>query len=377
MGYPQPENSVAKSTTYQVKAFAPDALGYELRQLWDKMRAQNPTLYSPYFTLGYIDAVHHACGDVRILVISKKDDVLGFLAVQGKSLIRPAGMPLSDYQGIICRPDTELDLNDVLRSGDLGAFHYGLMVNDFVPGAIDDCACIDLSGGGQAWRDAQNKSYRRNIKDLDRRNRRAEEEIGEITIEYRSDDEDAFEQLLTWKREKFAVTHKYDVLSVEWTNALLRELWQNPPADVRADMHVMRYNGAIAAIDLGLTDGKTYHSWIVGYDVVFSRYSPGACLLEDIITRSADLGYTRLDLGNGIEGYKKYYHGMPVTIRSGMAAGSGPLATLSRLYRSAEQSPLKPMPTKLRRRYSQIAACDSTFGGRSKAMLSAIKNAGK
>jgi len=133
----------------------------------------------------------------------------------------------------------------------------------------------------------------------------------------------------------------------------------------------------LAAVDTGLTDGTTYHSWIVAYDSKFHTYSPGTQLLNQIIDSSDRLGYKRIDLGVGIDHFKSYYATEEVQTSSGFAAISGPAAKLSQLYDAAErfgQKSLSDAPGKLRRRYSQIAACDNTITGRAKAMLSAVKS---
>ena len=68
---------------------------------------------------------------------------------------------------------------------------------------------------------------------------------------------------------------------------------------------------------------------------------------------------------------------------SGFLAAIGPAATLSRLYGAAEHFGEKKLghigqlPGKVRRRYSQIRACEPSFTGRAKAMLSAVKSTAK
>ena len=60
---------------------------------------------------------------------------------------------------------------------------------------------------------------------------------------------------------------------------------------------------------------------------------------------------------------------------AGFIAAQGSAAALSNLYNKAEnfgQKALKDAPGKLRRRYSQIAACEDSVSGRAKAMLGAV-----
>ena len=119
---------------------------------------------------------------------------------------------------------------------------------------------------------------------------------------------DVYAALLKWKREKFAQTGKYDVLSADWTQSLIRTLWERgQEADLRCDMHALYFGNRLAAIDLGLSDGQIFHSWMVAYDDELSEYAPGIQLLEGLIDASAETGYRRIDMGDGLDGYKRHY----------------------------------------------------------------------
>ena len=197
--------------------------------------------------------------------------------------------------------------------------------------------------------------------------------------------------ILKWKQEKFAETGKFDVLSAGWTKDMLHALWQSGldgmggkarrDADLRAEMHTLSIGGELAAIDLGLTDGKTFHSWIVAYNAEFHTLAPGIQLLEALIDEAAALGYTRIDLGEGLDGYKRHYASEDVNVHSGYVAASGAAAAITRLYGAAETLSEKHfgrigrLPGKARRRYAQIQACEPRPARRALAMLAAAKGA--
>jgi len=142
-------------------------------------------------------------------------------------------------------------------------------------------------------------------------------------------------------------------------------------------MHALYIGDRLAAIDTGLTDGTTYHSWIVAYDPTLGIYSPGARLLNGILNESDHLGYERLDLGVGIDAFKRHYATEDVTTSSGFVPVSGPAAALAQVYDAAEKLGKKKLgdaPGRLRRRYAQIAACENTVTGRAKAMVRSVAN---
>lgn len=362
---------------------------------WAKFRANNPALYSPYFHIGYTQLLGALCDDVHVLVVEQDAKPLAFLPFQaaissaGKvGFARPVGTPMTDYHGFICAQNTRFDAHSVLKQAGFGAYHFSTLIDtgDMLAGFVRDetpCTVMDISGGAKDWRAARDSSYRRHLKSNRRRIRKAEE-LGERRFEFFSNDETVFAQLMNWKREKFNESGKYDVLSADWTNALLKDLWErgthkHSSAELRADMHCMYFGDQLAAVDLGLSDGTTFHSWMVAYNNEFYNLAPGIQLLETLIDETSNLGYKRIDLGEGIDGYKRHYASENISVRSGFIAANGPAAALSKLYGGIENfgenklGKLGRIPGKARRRYNQISACDASLSGRSKAMMQAVK----
>lgn len=379
------ETANALDMQYGVKALV--NLTDEERHIWTDLRAKNPALYSPYFHPDYARIVAALRDDVRIVIGSIDGRPEAFLPVQGTSFARPVGAPMTDYHGVVCAPETDIDLQAMLSAGGIGAYHYDAMTQTRGVSVQDAIACsvIDLSDGPEAWREGQSGSYRRHLKSLRRRIRNSAAEYGEVRANLKSSDADVYDRLIEWKRAQYARTGKYDVLSAEWTRGLLETLMARRQENLRADMHSLYFGDRLAAIDLGLTDGSTYHSWITAYDPDLRNVSPGMQLLEQIISGAQECGYRALDLGPGLDGYKRHYaDDIFLPVSAGFAAASGPAAALSKLYgaaeAAAERAPiggLGRLPGKLRRRYGMISACDPTFSGRAKALVSAVTDSGK
>ncbi len=346
---------------------------------WTALRAGNPALISPYFHPDYTRLIADLREDVRIVCAYQNREPVAFLPIQGGRFARPLGAPMSDYHGIISRGDIGYD--DLLSGLPIGALHFSAAIDQgclksYCVLSEQESAALDLPEGGPAWRESKDGSYRRHLKSTRRRIRKAEEEFGPRRFVYRSRDIDVFRQLIDWKSQKFSETGKYNVLSADWTAALIRKLWESPTEDgLRNDMQALYFGDRLAAVDLGLTDGKIFHSWIVAYDSDLHSFAPGIQLLEGVIDAAADLGYKRIDLGAGLDGYKRQYatHGHKVV--TGYVPISGTAGSLSKIYAGAErwgEKALADIPGKLRRRYSQIAACEDEISGRAKAMLSAV-----
>ena len=348
---------------------------------WAQIRKDSPALRSPYFHPEYTQLLAELRPDVRIVCqYDSSGTPIAFLPLQGGRFTRPVGAPMSDYHAIITTRD-DITYDTLLGGAGIGAYHFScasdpqrLRMPQIL--AESETAAIDIETTAEAWRADRDSSYRRHLKSNRRRTRKAEEAIGSKRIELFSRDIDVYAALLKWKRAKFSITGKYDVLSAEWTQSLIRKLWERgQKADLRCDMHALYFGDRLAAIDLGLSDGDVFHSWMVAYDDELAEFGPGIQLLEALIEATPETGYSRIDMGDGLDGYKRHYSSASERVVSGLVPLSGAAGRLSRLYAAAERwgtGPLKDAPGKLRRRYTQIAACEDGTAGRIKHMLAAV-----
>ena len=344
-----------------------ESLPPELADSWRALRAEggDGRFASPYFSHRYAEAVAEVSpAPVHVALQRPRwGEPRALLAFQGRSQARPAGAPMSDYNGPV--GDPEGGLPDMLREAGLGAFQSGGLVAEADVPREPVCR-IDLRGGHGAWAGSRDGSYRRHLKGLRRRVRRAAEEAGEPWAAFRSRSEGDLELLIRWKRLQFASTGRFDVLD-GWPRDLLRLLWERHDEPLRAELHALRLGDRPAAFDLGLTDGEVFHSWITAYDPELSAYAPGMQLLERLVEAAPDLGYRTVDLGVGLEGYKRHYGNVDAGVGVGVVhAAAGAHAAAARFYSGAEAR-LEPL-ARLRRRYSQIAAVEPRWTGRAKAL---------
>ena len=354
------------------------------RRDWSRLRAQNPALYSPYFDVAYSDHVAALRPDAYVVIASRGGASVAFFPYQSSGkFAAPIGAPMTDYHGVIKAENEQLDAAALLQAAGLGAFNFNALIDTpdetsatrATIRAEHGAAVMDVSGGAQSWRGQRDGSYRRSLKSLRRRIRNAEAEYGERRIVFKSKDKEVFKTLMAWKQAQFKTTGKYDVLSAGWTRELLERLWNAPENELRCELHALYFGEQLAAVDFGMTDGPTYHSWIVAYDNQFAAYSPGIQLLEGLIDEAKALGYSKIDLGAGTDGYKKNYATDPIAVKAGFIALQGAAGKLLSLYAKAEslgETRLSDAPGKLRRRYTQIANCDPSYKGRAKAMIDAI-----
>jgi CelD/BcsL family acetyltransferase involved in cellulose biosynthesis len=67
---------------------------------------------------------------------------------------------------------------------------------------------------------------------------------------------------------------------------------------------VLEWDGAPAALDIGLIHGSTQMSWLVSRDPSIGDYSPGRVLRAHVVRGAIEAGMRRLDFGLGEEDYK-------------------------------------------------------------------------
>ncbi|WP_298914074.1 GNAT family N-acetyltransferase [uncultured Algimonas sp.] len=355
--------------TYETVAFGD--LSDEDRAQWLSLRAGDPALESPYHHPDYHAMVDDHQGGVKVTLARQDGEIVALLPWQGRVFARPSGAPLSDYQAVIAKQCADIDAASLLSGQKIGAFHYAAMPRK----DGRDTARLEIASS-KDWRDARDGSYRRHLKSTRRRIRKTEDEIGAPCTVFQSRNIDAYRTLIRWKRDKFDETGKFDVLGNPGTSGLLRALWERgPEAGLRADLHVLYFGDRIAACDLGLTDGRVFHSWIIGYDPDLQAYAPGIQLLERLIDAAPDIGYRVIDLGPETDGYKRHYATHPRRVGAGVIAlprPSGRLATGYDRMEDALREHTHDALGKLRRRYSQIAACEPHPAARSRALAIAI-----
>lgn len=359
------------NAAFQIETIAMSELPDADRAAWLVIRAENPALESPYHHPDYHQLVDKHQGGGKITLARQNGQLKAILPWQGRRFARPSGAPLSDYQALIAAPDCDLAIAAMLKGQAVGAFHYTAMQDET---GVDTCR-MEISDA-ESWRADRDKSYRRHLKSTRRRIRKSEEEIGPRSTVTQSRDIDAYRTLMRWKQDKFAETGKYDVLANAGNSGLLMDLWERgPDAPLRADLHVLYFGGRMAAADLGLTDGKVFHSWIVGYDPDLLPYAPGIQLLEMLVDVAPGLEYNVIDLGPGTDGYKRHYASHARSVSDGVITLPSAAGYLAAGYDRAESSLRQKTGDalgKLRRRYSQIAACEPHLSGRSRAMVQAI-----
>ena len=345
---------------------------------WNAWAAPGGHLVSPYFRFEFTAAIAAVREDVRIAVIEDEDgDIAGFFPhhIAHDGVIRPVGAPMSDYQGVIARPDTPMPMPAIVRAAGGSAIVFD---NWYCPRGGSEAArrgregsvMVDLSHGSDAYFAERRAAHRDHFRKTARRGRAAARDFGPVRVELADADGLAFGQLAAWKRDQYRATGKLDVFGIDWVRQALDALRTTGSEDFGGLTASLWFGDRLAAVEFGLVSGGVYHSWFPAYDPELARYSPGLLLLRGLFEHAADRGIARIDLGRGGHHYKKYYASYEVPLDQGRVLVPGVAAAAIRSWELTERAArvmpdtLAELPVRLRRRWAQVSAFQPHFAPR-------------
>jgi CelD/BcsL family acetyltransferase involved in cellulose biosynthesis len=342
---------------------------------WARLRDSAPVYASPFFDPEFTLAVARARDDVFVAVISDGGRVTGVWPHHRRPLgfIRPIAAPLSDWQGPILAADARIDLAEVLAEMGAGATRltgaadpHLAMAKATIASAVAYVA--DLRQGAESYFQWQETTWGHHFKNLRRRERKAEREIGALNYCIEEENVEVFDQLLAWKRGQYAATGKHDVLGPDWVDRLMRELWARKGESLRLTVTSLRLGQRLAAAEIFLRGGRVKHSWFPAYDRELHSYGPGHMLTDAAIRRAGERGYDFIEFGAGHDEYKRTWGNLTVPIHEIVAHGAGPMGMARRaglaLWMGLEAAPvarIREAAPRLRRRVDQIAAVEASW----------------
>lgn len=362
-------------------------LGQRDREIWRTLAAPNGRLISPYLLPEFADLVDAERGDVRVIIAEDNSAPVAYFACHAPDggVVRPVGAPLSDYQGFAAKPGVVIDTDQLLEAAGAGAIVYDNWTGA-APGRARErsgSAVIDLSVGADAWIQTRKSLHRAHFKKIEQRTRKAEREFGGMRIVFGDPLGERYEALKTWKSAQYQASGLVDLFSVAWIDGVLSRTSARAFGPFRGLTASLYLGDELAAVEMGLAAGGVYHSWFPAYHPRFASVSPGLLLLHGIIEAAEKLGVSRIDLGKGEQAYKAYYTDYEIPLSGGRALAPGLAAARIAGWEIAEAAgsvlpgPLAAAPKKLRRRWSQTASIEPSFGPRLKRFAEAFAAAPK
>ena len=366
-----------------VETLHPSALASADLRMWRDMAAAEPAFSSPLMGPDFALAVGAVRDDARVAVLRRRGETLGFLAHHRRpgAMARPIGSPLSDYHGLVSRWDADLSGPDVLRAADLTSFRYTGLIDPYgVFGQAQQktahvIALADTDA--ETYLEAVRAASPKKIKNWRRLDNKLEREMGTVELVGADRSREAFDQLITWKREQLERTGVHDFLRPDWTRNLMLDLFARQDGPLQGLMINLYAGGELVSGHFGVRAGGVYHPWIASTNPAYAEWSPGQIFFMRAIAAMPGLGLTRYDLGPGHDHYKGAYALNQIQIGEGMASASsmaGRMASsLDSVWDLAGAKGPGPVG-KLRRRMDAIASVELTLGGRVRGLAHAFAN---
>jgi CelD/BcsL family acetyltransferase involved in cellulose biosynthesis len=295
------------------------------RQAWTTFRHCQPSLRSPYFDLGWLDAVDSARGDLKVLRGTRGGAGVAFLPFHPGLLgaARPAGANFGDWHGFVAAPGEVIDAATAFVAGP-ATFRF-----DAAP-ATDPAfsACthasggshgVDLSLGFELYARPASGAAPKAISNLRRGMRKLEADGLEPCFVFDDQDPATLRALMEWKSAQYRRSGHADALSWAWSRRLIDALLQGSTDDFGVRLSSLRIGGRLAAAHLGLRSGGAMHHWLPAYDPEFQKYAPGNLLTHEIAREGAGRGVVEIDFGPGDYTWKAEFANRRNPLISGVA----------------------------------------------------------
>lgn len=368
---------------FDVETLHPSLLSAEDVALWRSLAAAQAEFANPLLGPDFTQAVGKVREDARVAVVRRAGQTLGFLPYHRRpgGLARPIGSPLSDYHGLVSRPEAGLDLAQVLRAADVSVFRYTGLIDPHgvfpaAPETDRTAYVIDLTGTtAEAYLEAIRAESPKKIKNYRRLDNKLDREVGPVRLVAGDVSREAFNQLIDWKREQLARTGGHDFLRADWTRELMADLFTARDGDFRGLMINLYAGDMLVGGHFGVRLGAVYHPWIASTNPEHAAWSPGQIFFLRAIAAMPELGLTRYDLGPGHDHYKRSYGLNTVTIGEGAVTASsigGRVASsMESVWNLAGAHGAGPVG-QLRRRMDAIASSELTMSGRVRDFVEAV-----
>lgn len=329
--------------TVQYEVIRPADLDASLVEAWIGIQEAHARFDSPYFRPEFTQAVGAARDDVEIVVLKEAGCAVGFLPYQRDGRTgRPVGGKLSDFQGLIVSPEVVWNPLEMLAACGLRGWHFDHLLAEqaeFRP--YQEVACdspyLDLSRGFDEYQTERRHAGTEETRQVLRKARRIEREVGPLRLEYQTENELAWTRLKEWKGQQYRDSGLCNILTIEWVDTTLQGIRRLQSSGFSGVLSALYAGDELIAVHLGMRSKRVLHWWFPTYNREHARHSPGALLLLKCAQACQTLGIQRLDLGKGPEQYKRGWASGATQVAEGCVEPQGLPRTIRTNWGKARQ----------------------------------------
>jgi len=312
------------------RVLRPGDLGPAERDIWDAFLRADPSLASPFLTPEFALAVDGARDDARVAVVEDAGQPVAFLAFTSADdgTGAPIGATVCDAQALVAREGFEWDAPELVRSAGLTSWSFDHLVATQQPFArfhreLHASPLVDLASGHDAYLAAVRARSKDVLAQVARRRRKLGREVGDVVVEWQTDDATALDTLFAWKSAQYRETGVWDRFDQPWIVDVVRTLATTASDRLTGLLSTLRAGERVVAVHFGLLGHDRLVWWFPAYDADFGSYSPGLILLLDLVAEAAARGLTLVDLGRGEHHYKLRVANGAYAVAEGVVPAAG------------------------------------------------------
>ncbi|MER6675148.1 GNAT family N-acetyltransferase [Streptomyces sp. NPDC000983] len=313
----------------------PRDLGPRDLDQWNELRTATAAEANPFMAAEFTQAIGRVRPDTQVATVRRGAEAVGFFPYQrgrwGHG--RAVGLGVSDCQGAVLRPDTDLDAMHLMRACSLHAWEFNHLESGqslFLPYATGGFASpvIDLTDGFAAYESHLRAHSRGFLKAARAQERRMGRQLGPLRFVFDEDNPQALRALLDWKSAQYRRTGRRDPLAQPWINQLIDLLGATRSPSCSGTLSVLYAADRPVAAHFGLRSRTVFSCWFPSYDRAVAAFSPGRVLYLRMIEAAAAAGIRLFDFGRGDAAYKNSFKTGELLVHEGALRTTGPRAAL-------------------------------------------------
>src|ERR1700722_11267215 len=306
------DRALEERNKLKISVVRPGELGPGEIAVWLSMQRQTPALANPFLCPDFTVAVGALRPSARVAVLHDGPHLAGFFPFERRGLGGgvPIGHGLNQCQGLIHAPGAEWDPKGLLRACRLSTWQFDNLVAgqrplDRFATAVVPAAAVDLANGFvQSEKELQQKTGKF-YREINRKTRRLEEEVGKVHFVADSRDKAALHRLVNWKSEQLRQKGALDIFTRPWITGLLDLLFSIKADHFSMPLSVLYAGDTPVASTVNLRSDDLLVGWHGAYDPQFAHYSPGLMQYIAMFRDAAVAGVRRIDMGTGTETFKR------------------------------------------------------------------------
>jgi CelD/BcsL family acetyltransferase involved in cellulose biosynthesis len=328
----------AENNQVQISVVRPGELGPGEIAAWHSMQCQTRSLVNPFLCPEFAIAVDKFSDGARVAVLMDGPAIVGFFPFERRRLGVgvPIGAGLNDCEGVIHAPGVEWDPGELLRACKLAVWQFDHLVAGQRPferyvAGVAPSPVIDLTDGFAVYQKRLSEKSPQFCKDVARKARKLEREVGQLRFEADSRDVACLRTLLKWKSDQYRRSGRVDNFGRRWVVELIEYLFTTHSDQFGGLLSVLYAGEGPVAAHFGLRCGDVLAHWFPAYDTRFGKQSPGLIQHLRMAEETAALGVHIIDMGKGSGRYKQTLKSRDLLVAQGMASRGSLLARPHRL----------------------------------------------